>query len=101
MLTGDTLYPGLLVVNDWPAYRTSARRLAAFVRSQEVTWCLGAHIEMGRSGQVFVPPTTFQPDEHSLQLSAADLLQWAEACERLDSTATGRHTFASFVIDIR
>ena len=101
MLTGDTFYPGLLVVNHWPAYRASARRLAAFARSQDVTWCLGAHVEMPRSGQVFVPPTTFQPDEHPLQMSSDDLFQWADACERLDEAATGRHTFASFVIDIR
>ena len=28
LLTRDTLYPGLLVVNDWAAYRASARQLA-------------------------------------------------------------------------
>src|SRR5687768_15456629 len=39
MLTGDTFYPGLLVVNDWPAYRASARRLAKFLQTHEVT-CL-------------------------------------------------------------
>ena len=46
LLTGDTLYPGLLVANDWPVYAASAARLRAFVDSRPVTFVLGAHIEM-------------------------------------------------------
>ncbi len=102
ILTGDTLYPGLLVVNDWPAYRASARRLAAFARNHHVTCVLGAHIEMQQSpGELFPLGTTFQPDEHVLQLFPEDLFVWAAACERLGDHASGRHAFASFVIDIR
>ncbi len=36
LLTGDTLYPGLLTVQDWPAYRRSAARLARFAEEHEV-----------------------------------------------------------------
>jgi hypothetical protein len=34
LLTGDSLYPGLLVVQDWIAYRASNARLAEFAQSQ-------------------------------------------------------------------
>jgi hydroxyacylglutathione hydrolase len=102
MLTGDTFYPGLLVVNDWPAYRASARRLAQFLQTHRVTCLLGAHIEMQRSpGQLYPLGTTFQPDEHPLQLLPTDLAQWAGRCDQLGDDATGQQTFASFVIDIR
>ncbi len=46
LLTGDTLYPGLLTVPDWPACRRSAARLARFVEEHEVAQVLGSHIEM-------------------------------------------------------
>jgi hydroxyacylglutathione hydrolase len=102
MLTGDTFYPGLLVVNDWPAYRASARRLAQFVDTHDVTYLLGAHIEMQRSsGRLYPLGTTFQPDEHPLQLLPSDLVEWATHCDALGENAVGQHTFASFVIDIR
>jgi len=102
MLTDDTFYPGLLVVNDWPAYRASARRLAKFVDAHDVRVLLGAHIEMQRSpGQLYRLGTTFQPDEHPLQLLPSDVAEWAARCEQLGDDAVGLHSFASFVIDIR
>ena len=101
VLTGDTFYPGRLVVNNWPAYRASARRLAAFTRSHTVTCLLGAHIEIRETGELFPIPCTFQPNEHPLQLFPADLFQWAEACDQLGDGASGEHAFPSFVIDIR
>jgi hydroxyacylglutathione hydrolase len=102
LLSGDTFYPGLLVVNDWPSYRASAGRLAAFARTYPVSWLLGAHVEMGRTpGELYPPPTTFQPDEHPLQLKPFDLFQWAEACEKLGDDATGEHGFGKFVLHIR
>jgi hydroxyacylglutathione hydrolase len=103
LFTGDSLYPGRLVVNDWPAYRASARRLAAFARRATVSCVLGAHVEMSRTpGRLFPIGSTFQPDEHPLQLLPADLLDWTNACERLgDHPGRGEHVFPSFVIDIR
>jgi hydroxyacylglutathione hydrolase len=101
MLTGDTLYPGLLVVNNWSAYRDSAQRLGTFVRTHDVSALLGAHIEMRATGQLFPLGSTFQPGEHVLQLLPQDLIRWADACERLGPNASGQHPFADFVIDIR
>jgi glyoxylase-like metal-dependent hydrolase (beta-lactamase superfamily II) len=102
LLTGDTLYTGLLVVNDWAAYRASARRLAQFAGSRTVSSVLGAHVEMSRAGALFPIGTTFQPNEHPLQLLRDDLDRWTRACEDLgDRPSGGEHRFRDFVIDIR
>jgi hydroxyacylglutathione hydrolase len=68
LLSGDSLYPGLLLVNDWPAYRDSAQQIASFADTHDVSFVLGAHVEMTRSGDLFPIGTIFQPDEHPLQL---------------------------------
>jgi hydroxyacylglutathione hydrolase len=102
LLSGDTLYPGLLVVNDWRSYRASAARLAAFAREREVSFVLGAHIEISRTERLFEIGTTFQPNEHPLQMLRADLDRWSAACETLgDRPARGRHPFGNFIIDVR
>jgi len=46
VFSGDTLYPGLLTVRDWPAYRRSIARLLKFAETHPVTAFAGAHIEM-------------------------------------------------------
>lgn len=102
LLTGDTLYPGLLVVEDWHAYRASARRLASLAQSHEMSCLLGAHVEMARSGRLFPLGSTFQPDEHPLPLFRADLNRWIKGCNDLgENPSAGQHVFTNFVIDIR
>jgi glyoxylase-like metal-dependent hydrolase (beta-lactamase superfamily II) len=93
LLTGDTLYPGLLVVNDWTAYGRSAARLKAFADSHTVTFVLGGHIEMtDEPGRWFGLGALFQPGEHALQLTAHHLQEWAAAMESLGShPRTDRH----------
>ncbi|HEX4610703.1 MAG TPA: MBL fold metallo-hydrolase [Urbifossiella sp.] len=84
LLTGDTLYPGLLVVNDWPAYAASAARLRVFADAHPVTFVLGAHVEMTASPrQWFGLGALFQPGEHALQLEARHLREWADAVRAL------------------
>jgi glyoxylase-like metal-dependent hydrolase (beta-lactamase superfamily II) len=74
LLTGDTLYPGLIYVKDWAAYRTSIGRLTAFAAEQDVTAILGAHIEMtNRAGEYYPVGTLFQPDEAPLPLDVSVL----------------------------
>ncbi|OLP57288.1 MBL fold metallo-hydrolase, partial [Salmonella enterica subsp. enterica serovar Javiana] len=46
LLTGDTVYPGRLYVEDWPAFRATIDRLVAFADSHPVSHVLGCHIEM-------------------------------------------------------
>jgi len=79
LLTGDSIYPGRLYVNDWAAYRSSMQRLAAFARAHPVSAVMGTHIEMSRTGQEFPAGSTFQPNEAPLPLAVQDLVQLDEA----------------------
>jgi hydroxyacylglutathione hydrolase len=83
LLTGDTLYPGLLTVDDWPSYRQSAARLFRFSQDHNVSIVLGAHIEMKNVPRQLYPlPCTFQPEEHALPLLPEHIRQLHEGCER-------------------
>jgi Dyp-type peroxidase family len=99
LFSGDMLYPGILVVNDWDAYRQSAARLAAFANQHRITYVLGAHIEMTRvAGKVYPYGTTFQPEEHVLQLTIEHLHELNDVCERLGN-APVRTPRNDFVIE--
>ena len=76
LLTGDTLYPGRLYVRDAEAFRQSIDRLVDFTATHRITHALGAHIENTRTPYVDYPEgTKFQPEEHSLELGRAHLLE--------------------------
>ena len=69
LLTGDTVYPGLVYVKDWEAYRESISRLARFAQNHELVAVLGAHIEMTEKAREYYPiGTIYQPQEASLPL---------------------------------
>ncbi len=101
LLTGDTLYPGLLFINDWTAYRASVGRLAAFVSAHPIAHVLGAHIEMTATPMVNYPyGTTYQPNEHVLQLEAAHVAELDSALTALGATPPGQPVpHDDFVID--
>ena len=80
LLTGDTVYPGRLYVSDWNAFAASIRRLVEFTRTRQVSHVLGTHIEQTRTPfRDYVTGTTYQPDEHALELSRGTLLEIEEA----------------------
>lgn len=84
LFSGDSLYPGLLTVRDWPAYRASAARLASFAQRHRVERVLGAHIEMSaRPGQLYPLGSAYQPDERALALDASSLARWQQICAGL------------------
>jgi glyoxylase-like metal-dependent hydrolase (beta-lactamase superfamily II) len=84
LLTGDTLYPGLLTIANWNAFRTSAARLAHFADQHEISAVLGAHVEMKNvPRQLYPMGTTFQPQEHMLPLTAAHIQELHQACEAI------------------
>jgi hydroxyacylglutathione hydrolase len=78
LLTGDTMYPGRLIVKDWAAYKASIGRLVQFSKDHEISAIMGTHIEMSRGGELFPPGSTFQPDEARLPLAVDDLLRLHE-----------------------
>lgn len=101
LLTGDTLYPGLLFISDWTAYRTSVARLATFASAHPIAHVLGAHIEMTATPKVnYAYGTTYQPNEHVLQLEAAQLSELDSALTALGATPPGQPVaHDDFVID--
>jgi glyoxylase-like metal-dependent hydrolase (beta-lactamase superfamily II) len=101
LFTGDTLYPGLLFINDWTTYRASVHRLAQFVATHPVSHVLGAHIEMTSTPkQVYPYGTTYQPAEHVLELSGAHVTELDNALTQLGATPPAQSVaHDDFVID--
>jgi hydroxyacylglutathione hydrolase len=86
LLTGDHLYPGRLYISDFPAYLASTRRLVQFTEGKPVTHILGCHIEQSSTPYVDYPiGTTYQPQEHSLELGRANLLELLAALEQMQA----------------
>jgi glyoxylase-like metal-dependent hydrolase (beta-lactamase superfamily II) len=76
LLTGDSLYAGLLFIPDWTTYRASIHRLARFAATHPIAHVLGAHIEMTATPKIHYPyGTTYQPNEHVLELTTAHLTE--------------------------
>lgn len=98
LLTGDTLYPGRLYIDDWNSYRTSIPRLVTFVDAgHPVTHVLGAHIELPKTGADYPMGAKQHPNEHVLQLSDADLRELDTAVKAMGATPK-RETHAGFII---
>jgi glyoxylase-like metal-dependent hydrolase (beta-lactamase superfamily II) len=98
LLTGDTVYPGRLYVQDWSAFVRTIDRLIEFTGTRPVTHVLGCHIEMTNQAGVDYPIfTTYQPDEPPLQMTVGRLLDIRKAIEEIGDRP-GRHAFPDFVI---
>jgi hydroxyacylglutathione hydrolase len=86
LLTGDELYAGRLYFppKELATYRASIDRAVAFTRSRDVSWLMGAHIEMTRTpGQDYPMEAPAHPDEHALELPYARLLELQAALHRM------------------
>lgn len=98
LLTGDTLYPGYIFISEWNTYRASIGRLADFAVDRPVTWVLGTHVEMkSTAGEAYAYGTTYQPEEHVLQLTKANLLELDTTLQALGVTATA-YVFDDFIL---
>jgi hydroxyacylglutathione hydrolase len=87
LLTGDSFYPGRLSVGaaDFQTFAASHQRLVDFTRDRPLAQVLGTHIEQTDTPFVDYPRgTTYQPEEHVLELSRGDLLELNEAIVRLN-----------------
>lgn len=74
LLTGDTLYPGRLYIQDFDAYVASVQRLVSFTQTHPVTHVLGTHIEMTTTpGQDFDFGADQHPNERALELTLSHL----------------------------
>ncbi|MFF3918595.1 MBL fold metallo-hydrolase [Streptomyces sp. NPDC001852] len=98
LLTGDTVYPGRLYVQDWSAYARTIDRLIEFSESRPVTHVLGCHIEMTTEPGVDYPVrTTYQPDEPPLQMTTGHLHEIRAALDEIGARPE-RRAFPLFVI---
>jgi len=86
LLTGDTLYPGRLYIDDFTAYVASIHRLVDTVSQADVCQVLGTHIEMTQTpGQDFDFGADQHPDEHVLELTWDHLLELRDAVDAMDT----------------
>jgi glyoxylase-like metal-dependent hydrolase (beta-lactamase superfamily II) len=82
MMTGDSLYPGLLSINskDLPAYAASAQRLADFASDHPVAHVLGTHIEQNKLPYLdYGRGTIYQANEAPLELTRAHIFELNDA----------------------
>jgi len=80
LLSGDSLYPGRLYVQDFPAFQASTERMIKFTEGKPVAQILGNHIEEADTPFLDYPVgTIYQPHEHELQLSRGSLLELEDA----------------------
>ena len=98
LLTGDTVYPGRLYVEDFPAFLFSLNRLVSFAQAHPVSAVMGCHIEMSTTAGVDYPVrATCQPHEAPLPMTPSQLdsiLQWADSVQ----DKSGIHHFDDVVI---
>lgn len=87
LLTGDTLYPGRLYIDNWAQYQPSVKRLTDFVHAgHPVAWILGGHIELTAAGPDYVNGATKHASEHVLQLEAPILDELNTAVQSMGAT---------------
>lgn len=98
LFTGDTVYPGRLYVDDFPAFVDSLNRLVEFTARRPVTYVLGCHIEMTRRpGRDHPLGCRYQPDEPPLEMTVEQLREVRDAAVSV-ADRPGVHRFDGFVI---
>ncbi len=87
LLTGDTVYPGRLYVQDFTAFQASVERLIDFTKGKPVAHLLGNHIEESSTPFLDYPVgSMYQPNEHALPLARGLLLELDEALISMGGT---------------
>jgi len=98
LFTGDSVYPGRIYVEDFPAFVASMDRLVSFADAREVTHVLGCHIEMTREPRRdYYFGCRYQPHEPPLQMTVAQLRALRDAAASV-ADQPGGHRFDDFII---
>jgi glyoxylase-like metal-dependent hydrolase (beta-lactamase superfamily II) len=98
LLTGDTVYPGRLYVQDPPAFRASLDALVELAETRGARAVVGCHVEMTRSpGRDYPIGTRHQPDEAPLPMSVDQLRAVRDAAHGVGDRP-GVHTFDDVAI---
>jgi len=98
LLTGDTVIPGRLYVDDHALFLASLDRMVEFAGRRNVTHVLGCHVEMtARPGRDFPLGATYQPGERALQMTVPQLNAVRDAAAAMTGKR-GVHKFDDFII---
>ena len=88
LLTGDSVYPGRLYINDWKVFAASIDRLVQFTATHPVTHMLGCHIEQSSTPFLeYKIGSMYQPREHSLEMGRGELLELNEVLKKQNGVA--------------
>ena len=97
LLTGDTLYPGSIRVENWDQFKLSIDRLSAFTEQHQVSAILGGHVEMrSDKPKIYRIGSTFQPKELPLALQVDALIELNAKLAKTKKSKTLR--FEKFII---
>tara|TARA_B100001093_G_scaffold150690_1_gene143434 strand:+ start:527 stop:1480 length:954 start_codon:yes stop_codon:yes gene_type:complete len=98
LFTGNTLYPGRLVIRDFPRYLNSLETLVQFSSTNNIRWIMGGRIEMSAEpGLDFMLRSNYRPNERALQLTAAELKD-AASIVRLINGREDIHIHDDFIV---
>jgi hydroxyacylglutathione hydrolase len=98
LLTGDTVYPGRLYVEDMKVFVASLDRLVDLAESRDVRHVMGCHVEMTSTPARDYPlGSTYQPDEPPLQMSVDRLRAVRDAAHAV-ADQPGPHWYDDFAI---
>ena len=86
LLTGDSVYPGRLYISNFPEFKRSIHRLAAFTEGKLIAHVLGCHIEQTDTPYLEYPiGKMYQPQEHTLALSVGHILELDRALSAMQT----------------
>ena len=98
LLTGDSVYPGRLYVQDMAEFTASLDRLAGLAAARPVTHVMGCHIEMTTTpGRDYPVGTRYQPEEPPLQMTVGQLTAVRDAAAGV-AARPGAHYYDDFAI---
>lgn len=98
LLTGDTVYPGRLYVEDMPSFVDSLDRLVEFTTVRPIRHVLGCHIEMRASpGGDHPVGFPYHPDEPPIQMTVEQLRAVRDHARAI-ADRPGVHTFEDVII---
>jgi len=98
LFTGDTVLPGRLYVQDFPAFTATMERLVSFAGTHRVTHVFGCHVEMtDRPGADFPLGAPYQPGEAAPQMTVEQLVAVRDAALSV-ADRPGIHGFDDFII---
>lgn len=98
LFTGNTLYPGRLVIRDFAAYHESLARLIEVSQSNPVHSIWGGRIEMtNQPGLDYILRTNYRPNERALQLPSSALAE-AAGIVKLINGRSDIHIHDDFIV---